>query len=100
MFPCSETQVRNLHLQDCLHSHSELLSVHSVQVDLHKRVLMHPVSSVRQAASKNRGMAFHKDSEILQDDWEREITQNCSSSQDLGIPWDRTVSEFTLSRNS
>ena len=41
----------------------ELLAVHSVQVDLQKRFQICQMSSVFQAAGKNRGKAFHEDSE-------------------------------------
>ena len=54
------------------------------------------LSSVCQAAGKNRGQAFHQDSEQLQDDRERGITQSCLPSQDHGNPWNRSECSLYL----
>ena len=51
-----------------------LLKVHSAQVDLQKLFPICQMSSVYQAASKNRDHSFHEDLEYSQADWERGIT--------------------------
>ena len=74
-----------------------------------KRFPIYQMSSVYQAASKNRGWAFHEDSEYSWDDWERGTTQNCFPFQDHRIlrnrmnfsllscnSWIWTASWFTL----
>ena len=61
------------------------------QVELQKRVLMNPMSSVYQAASKSRSESFLLDSEYSWVDWERGIIR--SQFQD-----DRTL--LRHSRNS
>ena len=97
VFLCSETQVRNVYLQNFLLFKHKLLSICSTQVDLRKRFPMYHISSMGQAASKNRGYAL-LDSEHSWDDWEREITQNCLPSQDHRSPWNRSEKiHFALS---
>ena len=46
-----------------------LRMVHLGQVDLKKRVQLYPMSSVWQAAAKNRGQSFLWDSECAWEDW-------------------------------
>ena len=89
VFLYSETQVRNGYLYNFLHFRNKLLSVLLVQVDLQKRFAMYHRSFVCQAASKNRGQAFHEDWEQSQDDWERGMTQSCLPSPDHRNPWNR-----------
>ena len=61
-----------------------------------KRLPMYHTSSMYQNTSKNRGKAFHEDSEQLQEDWERGITQSCLPSRDYGNPWIRSKNDFPV----
>ena len=72
-------------MPNSLNSRRALKRVDLEKVDLQKRVLMYPMSSVYQAASKNRGESFLWNSEYSWVDWKRGIIENCSQFQDHKI---------------